>query len=459
VAVSEELVNFNQLFNQLKQPPLIINDIVETSAEEKDTLKNLIFTKYDSDVMKNVPSCDCGSITGEYNIGVLCKNCDTEVVSAVDKELEPILWVRAPKNIHALINPTVWTQLSLRFKKSNFDTIRWICDTTYRVGPNDGAIVAELQEAGITRGYNNFIENFYDIINRLFEMRSFSSKSRVTYDLLPQLLVENKDSIFSQYLPLVNRTMLVIESTTVGTYVDPFVPTAIDAILTVASIDVDESRFSIRTKENRVAKFLSGISSYYYNFAKNNLGRKSGTYRQHVYGSRSHFSFRAVVSSLTDAHQYDEIHIPWGIGITIFRYHIINKLIRRGYTVNQAIYLINAHAKVFHPLINEIFKELIDESPRKGVDVTINRNPSLVRGSIQRVRITKVKEDTSINTVSFSILIVGPMNAKDWCSKSSLIAGNSCKGQSAADPRYISRRVQRLVERRTAKRLETGASL
>ena len=410
MAVSEELVNFNKLFIQLKHPPLIINDIVETSEEEKSILKNLVFTKYDSDVMKNIPSCDCGNITGEYNIGVTCKNCDTEVVSSVDKELEPILWVRAPKNVRALINPAIWTMLTDKFKKANFDTIQWITDTTYRAGPSDGAIVAELTEAGINRGYNNFVDNFYEIISKLNDLKSFSNKYRNTNDLLLKLIIDNKDSVFSQYLPLVNRTLLVIESTTVGTYVDPFVPTAIDAILTVASIDSVETAYSQRVKENRTAKFLAGISSYYKNFAKNNLGRKTGNFRQHVYGSRSHFSFRAVVTSLTDAHEYDEIHIPWSIAITVFKYHLINKLHQRNYTVNQALFLINAHAKIYNPLLDEIFKELIDESPRKGIDVTINRNPSLVRGSIQRVRVTKVKTDIGDNTVSFSILIVTPLN-------------------------------------------------
>lgn len=411
MAISEEIVDFDTLFKNLSQAPMIINDLVETSEQEKTALKNLIFTRYDSDVMKNIASCDCGSVTGEYNVGVPCENCHTSCVSSVDKDLEPILWVRAPKGVKGLINPTVWLMLSTRFKKGNFDTIHWICDTSYRVSASDGAIVSELLEANIPRGYNNFVDNFYSILNKLMELKSFSSKSKGSSELLPQLFEEYKNCIFSKYIPLVNRTLLVIESTTVGTYVDPFVPSAIDAILTVASIDSDPSRFSVRTKENRTVKFLVGVSNYYHNFAKTNLGKKSGAFRQHVYGGRSHFSWRAVVSSLTDAHEYDEIHIPWGIGITIFKYHIINKLMKRGYTVNQAIILINSSAKIFNSTINEIFLELIAESPRKGIEATLNRNPSLARGSIQRCRITHVKSDPDINTVSFSILIVVPLSA------------------------------------------------
>jgi hypothetical protein len=411
MAVSLELVNFNELFLQLKSPPLIINDIAESSELEKERLKTMVFTKYDSDLMKNVPSCDCGAISGEYNIGVHCNNCDTLVSNSIDRELEPILWIRAPIGVRALINPHVWTLLSNRFRKSSFDVIRWICDTTYRAGPNDGIVIQELQEEGIVRGYNNFIDNFDEIMAKLFQMKRFSLKNKTSVDLLANLLAEFKDRIFCQHLPLINRTLLVIEETNVGTYVDPFVPTAIDAILTVASIDADENRFSIRTKENRTVKSIAGLAKYYDNFVKTNLGSKQGIYRQHAYGSRSFFSFRNVVTSITDAHDYDEIHIPWGVGVTVFKYHIINKLMKRGFTVNQAISFINSHAKLYHPVLDEIFSELINESPRKGIEVTLNRNPSLTRGSIQRVRVTKIKKDPTINTVSFSILIVSPLNA------------------------------------------------
>lgn len=411
MAISLELEDFEKTFHSLKSPPLIVNDMVESSLADKEALKNLIFTRYDTDLMKNVPTCDCGQVAGAAHIGIVCTNCNTPVVDKIEKDLEPILWVRSPKNIAKLINPMVWIQLSNRFKKANFNAIEWICDTSYRVANQDITIVKELQEIGIGRGYNYFVENFYEIINKLMELKRFSNRNRPINDPLMQILIEQKNAVFTNYLPLVNRTLLVIEDTNVGTYVDPFIPTAIDAILTVASIDTDEGRYTQRVKENRTVKFLIGLAKYYQNFIKQNLGSKQGIYRQHIYGSRANFSFRSVVTSMTDAHQYDEIHIPWGVAISVFRFHIANKLRNRNYTVNQVIEILNTSAKKFNPIINEIFKELIDESPRKGIDATLNRNPSLGRGSIQRVRITKVKEDPTITTISFSILIVTPLNA------------------------------------------------
>lgn len=409
MAISLELVNFDQMFRQLKQPPVIINDVVETSEIEKDQLKTQIFTRYDSDLMKNLPACSCNKITGQFNIGLFCKDCSTFVTSSVDKTLEPIIWMRAPIGVEKIINPMIWTMISNRFSRSGFDVIRWLCDTTYRSRVQTPDIITDIAELGIQRGYNNFVQNFFPIINALLTLKKYRVKNKE--ESLLKLLTEQSDRIFSTYLPLPNRSLLVIEETNVGTYADPIVPGAIDAIQTIASIDSEMKKHSLRTKENRTVKALAGLAEFYENYFKSNLGSKQGAFRQHVFGSRANFSFRGVVSSITDQHDYDEIHVPWSVGISTLRYHVINKLLRLGYNVNQSITLLNTHAKLYHPLLDKIFEELIAESPRKGIDVTLNRNPSLARGSIQLVRITKIKKDPSIPTISFSIKIVGPLNA------------------------------------------------
>lgn len=408
MAVSLELVNLDKVFNQLSQPPIIINDVIETTEEQKDTLKATIFTKYDSDLMKNLPSCDCGEITGEFNIGVVCGNCSTPVVSPIDKDLDPILWMRSPRGVEKIINPMVWIMLSNRFSRSGFDVIRWLCDTTYRAKVQAPDILTDIEELGIERGYNYFVRNFFPIIDALLSLKKYRVKNKE--EVLLKLLKEYPDCIFSSYLPLPNRALLVIEQTNVGIYTDPIVPGAIDAIQTIAGIDSEMKNHSLRTKENRTVKTLAGLAEFYENYMKTNLGSKAGTFRQHVFGSRSHFSFRGVVTSITDKHDYDELHVPWGVGISALRYHVINKLFKMKYSVNQSIALLNTHARLYHPLLDKIFQELIDESPRKGIEVTMNRNPSLARGSIQLVRITKIKKDPTIPTISLSIKVVTPLN-------------------------------------------------
>lgn len=365
----------------------------------------MIYTKYATDLLSNLPTCECGEIVGEHNVGVKCLNCNTEVASPLEQDLEPLLWMRAPNGVKALINPTVWTMLSEKFTRSGFDIVRWLTETTYKPAVRTPAIMEAVHALKIDRGYNNFVENFDAIIAALFELKGFKARKGED-DELQILLREYRHCVFSKYLPLPNRLLLVVEDTNVGTYVDPTVVGAVDAIQTIRGLDTPLATYSVRTKENRTIKTIAHLAEFYDNLNRATLAKKEGIFRKHVYGTRSHFSFRAVISSITDRHEYDELHIPWGIGVSALRLHLMNKLLRRGYTPNSAMSFLNEHAQKYHPLLDELFKLLIEECPYKGIPVVFQRNPSLERGSAQRMFVTKVKTDVNIPTVSLSILAV-----------------------------------------------------
>jgi hypothetical protein len=432
MSIHQELLNFDKGFSLLRKPPLFINDIAESSEQEKTELKKKIFTEYSGDLLSNIPTCECGEITGQYNIGVHCANCNTEVTNSVEAELEPILWVRAPVGVPKLMNPTVWTLLSARFKVSSFNIIRWLCDTSYTGG--DSKVpdrIDELTDRGVQRGYNFFCENFDFVMEVLFTSKLCGVKRGKT-EVLQTLLAKYRDCIFSSYLPLPNKSLMIIEKTNVGTYADSVGLGAIDAILTLVGIDVtnnpetftdgrnseivDQSTpvlsTSIRTRQNRVAKTIDKLADFYVNYYRTSLQGWGGLFRKHKYASRAHFCFRAVISSITNRHRYDEIHIPWGIGISVFRLHLINKLSKLGYMPNQAIQLLNASAQSYNVLLDKLFKEIIAEAANGlGCGCLMQRNPSLERGSAQLVYITQVKDYVKIPTVSISILVVKGLNA------------------------------------------------
>jgi hypothetical protein len=437
MSISQEPVDFDLIFNQLKSKPIIINDVMGSSQEEKDNLKSMIYTRYNSDLLSNLPSCACGSgfenentgITGQYNIGVICPNCHTAVKAEFDQVIEPLIWLRAPKGVKGLINPVIWTMLCKEFNISDFKTMKWLCDSSYRSASSKKSaleIVLQkmLDDTGIRRGYNSFIDNFDFIIDFLFtntDTRSKTKSKRVERDCLKELLKIHRNCIFSKYLPLPNKSLLVIEETNLGTFVDPIIVGAIDAILTVAGIESALFQHSLTVKENRTIRALIELANFNDNYMKSGLAGKPGIFRKHEFGSRVNWGFRAVITSLTDQHDYDELHIPWGIAIAVFRYHVMNKLFKMGYTINSAIHLLNFHAKNYSLLLDNIFKELIDEAKPsvcpltgrllKGIQCTLGRNPSLHRGSLQTLRITHIKTDVNIPTISLSILIVRALGA------------------------------------------------
>lgn len=361
-------------------------------------------------MLSNEPSCECGELKGGYNINTVCKNCRTPVKELFDQELQTLVWMRSPNGVEKLINPMVLTQLSDRFTKSKFNIIEWLCNTDYHPAINKPEEIAELLALGVKRGYNNFIQNFDAYLEILFSLKNPKVKKGEIEDIQTHLKI-NRDCCLSWHLPLPNKSLLVIENTQVGIFVDPIVVGAVDAIRTICSIDTSLSSFTLKQKENRTAKTLFILANFCNEVYHDILASKNGLFRKHVFGSRNYFSTRAVISSNTKVHKYDELYISWGAGVTMFKIHLMNKLLKLGYNPNSASALLQKSTYVYHPLIDQLFNELINESPEKGIYCIYGRNPSLTRGSSQRMKITKIKTDVDDPTITMSILAVKGFNA------------------------------------------------
>lgn len=413
--ILQKLVNFDEMFHQLPETPIIINDLHDDSEEDKEYVKNLLTTKYGDDMISLIPSCRCGKLRGEFSSTEKCEECNTIVKSQVENAITPIVWFRKPDGVQKLINPIIWILLRTRFTKSGFCIIQWLVDTTYRSNAKQPEILERLASVGITRGYNNFVTNFSTIMEFLFTLPGFKVK-RKQRDFLQELLLLHADCIFSDYIPVPNKALLIIENTNVGVYVDPIIVEAIDAIQMLVSIDRDFYDQNKRVKENRTIKAITRLCNYYEDFFKKKLAPKPGQFRKHVYGTRTNNSSRAVISSITEPHEYDEIHVPWGIGLAMFRPHLLNKLMKLGMDRNSAIGHILGHVNRHNDMLEKLLRSLITESGNRLMSI-IQRNPSLMQGSALRMRITKFKHgpksrnDQGDQTISIPIIVVASLNA------------------------------------------------
>ena len=106
-------------------------------------------------------------------------------------------------------------------------------------------------------------------------------------------------------------------------------------------------------------------------------------------------------------HRHDQIIAPWCIGSTVFRPHLLNKLIKRGYSYKNASNLLYRAVKKYEPVVDELLQEIIKESsdPR-GIPVLIQRNPSLKQGSVVLVYICKFGIVPEEGVIGFSPLSV-----------------------------------------------------
>lgn len=413
--IYQEIVDFDDMFNKLSEPPIIINNVKNDSEDLKEQIRNLILSRFTSDMVSLIPTCLCGKKKGFQTYykeeDRFCKSCRTYVKSAIEDDIEPQVWFTSPKGSPPIIHPMFWIMLRDRFSKARFNVIQWICDTSYRPKSTQPKVVSRLVEAGIQRGYRYFYENFDTIMEFLFSLRDFKLTKRDKVDYLQLLIQRDRHKVFVNAIPFPNKTLLIIEKTNVGIYVDPIVIDAMNAIEMLVSLDQDYHDQNVKVKTNRMIKALDALCSYYVSYFKNNLSVKTGMFRRHIFGTRANFSFRAVISSITEPHDPNEIWVPWGIGLTAFRIHLLNKLSKLGYDHNSSIGLLYGHINKWHPLLDRLLKELISEASDIRITTLLNRNPSLKQGSMQNVYISRFKEDVTDTTISISILICKAFNA------------------------------------------------
>jgi len=404
-----KLVDYKEMYRKIKNPIIINNLTVETVAE-RDALAEIIRTSYDGDVISSLPSCECGVTTGGDMRNKTCPDCGYPVITAVDRPITNDVWVRSPKGVRGMMRPIMWTLLTGYFKVSKLCLLSYIANRNEPVLPSQRGLVDRLADLGIKRGYNWFVDNFDFVIKTLMDNKLI--RSSINADMKRSLMVlleENRDNIFTPYLPLPNKMAFITEVTSLGTYVDPGMKPLLDAVQSIVSVDESTARTALL--ENRTAKAISQFAAFYKNFIENQLSPKEGYYRKHIFGSLTAFSGRCVITSLSDNHEEDEIYTPWGYTISLMKIDICNKLSRRGYSVREQGDMITEAINTFCPIIDEILDELIEESPHKGIPVLFLRNPSLHRGSIQCLYITRVKKDPKIRTVSLSVNILGAYNA------------------------------------------------
>lgn len=415
MSINLKFINFDQILQSNKGDKVFINTVDVYNRHNKEILDKLILSNYTDDNISIIPSCVCGEIKGEYYIGTHCQNCNTTVKPTVEDNLSFLLWVKRVQGVQKFISPIVLKILTERYKiaKQKVPIIPYIILTNYKIDRRQYGKNVEhiekldylLQQNNLKRGYNNFIENFFSIISILEE--NFRRKTQQDdYNFL-EFLRANEQFIFSDNLPFPNKVVFSMESNELGRFFDDSLVKPINVIRRLTGIDIYNKSYSV--KQNKVAKSLLELSDFYEEYIKYVYFSKTGLVRQHISSTRSHFTARAVITMLYGHHKYDEIHLPWSLSCTLFREHIINRLLKNGFIYKDAVSFLMVHNRTYNELIDRIFNEIISEAG--GVSCFLNRNPSLHRGSIQTVRITKVKTNVQDNTISLSPLIAPSFNA------------------------------------------------
>jgi hypothetical protein len=403
-----ELINLDEVFQTSTQQPVVVNDFNISSQEDREMLSKLIYTHYEGDSLHIVPTCECGELRGEFNRGIRCHKCNSIVMAVTERPLESVLWISSPKGVGPFINPILWIQLSSALTYNGINLLEYLTNPTMALTGNLHKTVRKLQSLNIERGINYFHEHFDRIIEMLYAENIFKPQKK--HDIM-RLLRRYRHAVFTRHLPMPSKLGFITEKTAVNSYADNTMLLAIDALRTISSTVNAPTPFSLKVMQARAMQANAMLAEYHESFMKKSMGTKEGWWRSHVFGSRLHFTYRAVISSLSDKHDYDEIHLPWSVAVMVLKVHLTAKLFWLGYTPNEANQFLHEHMQKYHPLLAQLFQELIDESPYGGIPSMFSRNPTLQRGSMQLFRITKIKSDPRVNSVDISVLCLKAPNA------------------------------------------------
>jgi hypothetical protein len=164
--------------------------------------------------------------------------------------------------------------------------------------------------------------------------------------------------------------------------------------------------------EQTAYKAFKDIVAYVEESTKKYISHKKAIPRTHIFGSRFHLSFRAVVTPIVKPHLPDHLHVPMKLAVSTFRVHIYNRLFHEfKLDINTAVEKINRALQIVDPDIVKILNDLIEESPFPGIPCLWDRPPSIRDGSVMLKYITEIKEDINDSTISITPIDVALPNA------------------------------------------------
>ena len=371
--IYQDFLNLNDYYLQTTGDKIILNDIKYFSMEDRERINRALITVYDDNTISLIPSCDCGETKGAYLLNMKCDKCSTIVRNPHDKT-DPLIWMHRLEEMPKFLSPHFWLMMRNVMGKK-IDAMRWLSDTSYN--PPDIPDFLKIIQAsfdGFERSYPYLVSNIINILNFLKSQSSFKTKrkSEIINGLI-ELYIKNEETLYSDWLPMVNKKLFIMENTSKGRYTDLGIADVIDTTLQFIKT-VNEPKLTYNKKSNCMARTISDLTTIYSYYYKEYLSSKLGIFRKHIFGARGMFTCRAVCVSISGPHKHNEIHLPWCIGVTALRPHIINLLAKRYcYSYKEINYKLQRAVSNYDKEIDECLEILLKES-NGGIPVLMQRN-------------------------------------------------------------------------------------
>jgi hypothetical protein len=415
-----KLINHDQQFednlNKFGSDPVILDHLDFSEPNYTEKLQKLIFA--DGAGADFIAKCQCGLLEGNNKIGMRCEVCQTDVCPTHLLDSNNLMcknWLSCPQEIpNGWLTPRVYLILShwLSYTTTGKVKMNYLDDILDVTTP----IPFELSDVVQGKGFVYLYDHFDRLMEYFTQSHPVISKKADT-KAIRFFLAVNRDKIFCHTIPIMNGAINpIITSDTTGPNKRQYSSTTADFALK-AAITLSKHRHSTR-KTNRVfraernaLKAFRDIIAYTEDATRKYISVKKAIPRTHIFGSRFHLSFRAVIVPIVGIHTYHELHVPWRLAVNTLRVHLIGMLCRSGLSPNDAITKVRRALQIVDPDIAALFKQMIADSPFPGIPCLWDRPPSIRDGSVTLKFWTKIDEDLSNSCVGVSPLDVALSNA------------------------------------------------
>lgn len=414
---SLELVNYDKMFYD--DPDAFVIECGADTVLVKDQMSQhkLLFFQDGSKDLSNISSCECGHVTGNYMAGSICPLCHTEVRTNFAEELKFKAWLEIPDFLPPLLHPEVYLVLDNwlgSFSKSEGRILEVLL--------NPDLPLPEEYRGILGQGFWFFYKNFNKIVNffatQYKKLNTPEYRKKTVYIL--QFLEKNADRLFLRHIPSLNSSLHLSTQSGSITYSDNVVKYIIQAKIELNQLIY--VHFNAPYAENYVDKRMNAVYNAFREYTTAILNekilKKAGFIRKHLLGARMYYSGRAVIVPIFDVHEYDEIYMPWLMGVQALKLEIINVLMNRMHkTEREALEIHEKALARFDPVVYGIMNTLIAECPcvtasgkKTGLPILMGRNPSLRLGAIFLLFATKIKSEFDDATIGISALISSAPN-------------------------------------------------
>lgn len=406
------LIDLDLLFST-STDAIILNRINYSAKDYVEKRNALVFAR--AGELNFVARCSCEHLTGNVHIGLTCQECGTVCRNdfSSQNQLEHNIWLSIPEFVPGVLHPTAYIVLSTWLsRKGAPNYIDVIVDPSTDLPPE---LVGKVTGRGHAYFYHNF-DMLMEFFLHYFRFVDKKHAKRKNADHIESFVRNYRSVMFCTKLPVMASVLHSITSADGSAegrqYADASTQKILDAATDLANLEAATAKTRPSAIPIVLQKVYKSYIEYITDIERNRLSKKKSLIRRHMLGTRLHFSVRAVIIPHMD--RYDELYFPWAVTVNLLKLHIIGRLMRKHrLSIGEATAKQVTALMRYDPLIDQIMKDLIAECKPDfpGLPLLFNRNPSLRRGAIQLLYVTRVKPDVDDNTINISTLVLKDPNA------------------------------------------------